>query len=1073
MSCMNHLRGWFHRASLLCVALVLSAPVLAVDPDPDPNTTKPTYTLGVFAFRPKPIMEDRYAPLGRYLSEAIPGIHVQVVPLSNDELENDLKVQQLDFVLTNPTHYVTLREHSRLSGALATMVMRQGDQPVHGIGGLIIRRANRTDLKTLTDLNGTRIAIAGKHYLGTYMAPAAELLAAGVELDSIEWVETLQPVDQVITSVLNGNADAGFVRTGVLEDLISEHKLRPDELAVINPRQHSNFKSLTSTRLYPEWPFLAVSHVDASISQQVAQALMALRPDHPAALAAHIYGFTIPADYAPVEQAMRDLRMEPFTKPPEVSLTAIWHRFHDWIVGIGVLSLMALVLTAGLIAQRKRLLRAQADLQLRQHQLTTATDRLNYLMDSSPVMFYTLRVNGPRTKPTWVGGNILRLMGYRPEQALNTSWWRSHLHPDDAADAISAIRSLHMKGEVQHAFRFRLADGSYRWYQDEVRVLGHRMGETEALGIWRDISAAKQLEEGLQLAASVFDNSYDGIIITDAHHRIVNTNPAFTRITGLTQASVMGHQLGTLITHAPAAADTAPAAPPDHHHMTDTLSQQGHWQGEVVLVQPSSRTLVCAMSASVVKDSHGQTGHHVVVFSDISHIKAHQAELDQLAYYDPLTGVPNRRMLEDRLGQAVERTRRNGQSLAVCYLDLDDFKPINDRLGHAMGDQLLIQMTQRLQGILRGHDTLARLGGDEFVLLLTDLQQPSEWQLVLDRVLTAVQQPVELGGEDATVSVSVGVTVFPADNADADTLLRHADQAMYRAKQAGRNRYSLFDMAQDREVQVQREQQERLSLALAQNELVLHYQPKVDLETGAVVGAEALIRWQHPDLGLLPPGQFLWQAADSDLEIALGEWVIQTALNQVVHWKQTDSAWPVGACVSVNLSGHQLLKPGFYAWLQETLGQHSAVSPSELELEILESAAIGDMATAAHVMTQCRALGVRFALDDFGTGYSSLAYFRTLPVDMIKIDQSFVRDMLDDPNDLGIVQSVVYLAHAFHRPVIAEGVETLAHAASLLRLGCHLAQGYGIARPMPAAALPAWARGWQEQRQWETLRQAI
>ena len=1049
----NRFLGW-----LLCALLwALANPARAEER---------TLTLGVFAFRPKPVMQERYAALGQYLSAQLPGVRIKVLPLLNDELEDALQHQQVDFVLTNPTHYIKLREHGRLSGALATLVTRQGNHGVHGIGAVIVRHKDRPDIRTLEDVAGKRVAIAGKHFLGTYMAPAAELLREGVPLDDITWVETTQPVDQVVTSVLTGKADVGFMRTGVLEDLEREGKLAPGELEVLHPLAHPGFEHRASTRLYPDWPFLSMLHVDAATSQRIATALMALTPDHPAARSAGIYGFTIPVDYAPVEQAMRDLRMEPFAAAPPVNLADIWKRYSDWILALGTVTGLGLALAIGLVLNTRRLLTTQRTLEQERAALQQASAQRSYLLDASPVMIYTLRVARHQTEPTWVSGNITRLLGYAPEDALKRDWWVKHLHPDDRTQALANLRHLHQTGEVRQTFRFANAQGKYLWFQDELRLLNSTDGRTEAVGVWRDVTQAKDNEDSLRLAASVFANSYDAILITDTQHRIADVNPAFTRITGRQASEVLGQTLNVLATPGDDSAHTLA-------QVYSALDRQGHWQGELALARHNGSTLVCALSASAVRHSDNQAQHHVVVFSDISHLKAHQAELDRLAHYDPLTGVPNRRMLVDRLNQAVARARRNGKSLAVCYLDLDDFKPVNDRLGHAMGDRLLISITQRLLQTLRGEDTLARLGGDEFVLLLSDLGEPNEWEGVLERVLTAVKQPVALGDVSATVSASVGVTLFPADDVDADTLLRHADQAMYRAKQAGRNQHHLFDLAQDREVQVQRELVTRLAEALADNELRLFYQPKVDLDTGEVVGAEALIRWQHPEQGLLSPAAFLWHMDGTDLEVLVGEWVIETALAQITAWKALGNVLAPDACISVNLSGPQLLKPGFKPWLQAALQRHPAVQPGELELEILESAALADMQTAARVMTECRELGVRFALDDFGTGYSSLAYFRKLPVDLIKIDQSFVRDMLTDPEDHGIVQSVVYLAHAFHRPVIAEGVETLEHAAALLRLGCHLAQGYGIGRPMPAADWPAWVAQWHQFKAWETLRSSV
>jgi PAS domain S-box-containing protein len=385
---------------------------------------------------------------------------------------------------------------------------------------------------------------------------------------------------------------------------------------------------------------------------------------------------------------------------------------------------MAVLLALGLLVHRKRLLQTQSHLKAERKQLREATQRLNYLMASSPAMFYTVQVNGPKVRISWISNNIERLLGYTTAQAMGNRWWRQHLHPDDAELATANISRLHLTKAVHHQFRFAHADGTYRWFDNEVHLLDSHTENMEALGVWRDITESKQQEDELQLAASVFDNSYDGIIITDAQHRIVDVNPAFIRITGLSESEVHGLPLVAL-----ALDDALPEfrgeTPPNDwmREMPLALSAQGQGQGEVVLRRHNGQPMACALSASVVHGAHQgpTTGHHVVVFSDISHIKAHQTELDRLAHYDPLTGVPNRRMLVDRLAQAVERSRRSGKTLAVCYLDLDDFKPVNDRLGHAMGDQLLISMTHRLQGILRAQDTLARLGGDEFVLLLADM----------------------------------------------------------------------------------------------------------------------------------------------------------------------------------------------------------------------------------------------------------------------------------------------------------------------------------------------------------------
>jgi diguanylate cyclase (GGDEF)-like protein/PAS domain S-box-containing protein len=464
-----------------------------------------------------------------------------------------------------------------------------------------------------------------------------------------------------------------------------------------------------------------------------------------------------------------------------------------------------------------------------------------------------------------------------------------------------------------------------------------------------------------------------------------------------------------------------------------------------------------------LRDEAGRIYALCGISTDITERKAYEKELEYIAHYDTLTRLPNRVLLGDRLQQALVQSRRSLQQVAVIYLDLDGFKAINDRHGHATGDQFLIAVAARMREALREGDTLARLGGDEFVAVLPDLADFSASSTVLQRLLGAAAQPVPVGELLLQVTASLGVTFYPqADEVDADQLLRQADQAMYQAKLAGKNRYHVFDAEQDRHLRGHHESVERIRRALAAGEFVLHYQPKVHMRTGRLLGAEALIRWQHPEQGLLLPALFLPVIESHPLAIEMGQWVINTALTQIQTWHA--AGWHVP--VSVNVSAIQLQQADFVERLREALAAHPAVKPACLALEVLETSALEDLGRVSSVIEACRAIGVLFALDDFGTGYSSLTYLKRLAVAQIKIDQSFVRDMLDDPDDLAILEGVLDLASAFHREVIAEGVETVAHGTMLLQLGCEWGQGYGIARPMPPEDLPGWAGRWQPDPAW-------
>ncbi len=715
-----------------------------------------------------------------------------------------------------------------------------------------------------------------------------------------------------------------------------------------------------------------------------------------------------------------------------------------WVLGA------ALLLQAGLIAYLWVSRRHSRQLQ---RQLLSTRNHLQATLNAVPDLLFEVDASGVFVSVhTAQQDNLFRTPGEFLGRTLEEV-----LPPAVAAMARQAMDGAALHGtSAGHEYTLSFPGGERHF---ELSVAAKPGTADERAGfvlIARDVTQRKADQARLQLAASVFTHAREGIVITDVQGRIVDVNDTFTRITGYAADEVLG-QLPSLLK-----SDRQP--PEFYQSMWQALADKGHWYGELWNRRKDGSLYAEMLTIGTVYGDQGQPQNYVGLFSDITTQKEHQQELEHIAHFDALTGLPNRVLLSDRLRQAMAHCLRSGQPLAVVFLDLDGFKAVNDRHGHEMGDLLLIGLAQRLNATLRDGDTLARIGGDEFVAVLVGLEAATDSALVLQRMLQAAADPVTLeGGLTLQVSASLGVTLFPQDAVDAEQLMRHADQAMYQAKQAGKNRYHLFDIANDAAIKTRTERLERVVRALRGRELVLHYQPKVNMRTGELVGAEALVRWQHPQEGLLPPSRFLPALEGLPVSAELDEWVLDEAFAQLTRWQAQGFDVPV----SVNVTAASLQNAGFVQRLQTRLAQCPGLSAGHIELEVLETCALEDLVGTADVMHACRGIGVTFALDDFGTGYSSLTYLRRLPADLLKIDQSFVRDMLDDPDDLAIVQGIMGLALAFRRTVIAEGVETLAHGQRLLELGCELGQGYGIARPMPPDALPAWAAQWAAAPVWQ------
>jgi diguanylate cyclase (GGDEF)-like protein/PAS domain S-box-containing protein len=622
-------------------------------------------------------------------------------------------------------------------------------------------------------------------------------------------------------------------------------------------------------------------------------------------------------------------------------------------------------------------------------------------------------------------------------------------------------RELHRRALAGETLRseedsFVRSDGSMRWLRRELRPWLTAEGDIGGMLLFaEEITEQRRDREQLKLAASVFTQAREGIVITDPRGTILDVNEMFTRISGYSRGEAIGRN--------PRMLQSGRQSAEFYRDMWRALLENGQWSGEIWNKAKDGRIYPEILTISAVYDRGGQVQHYVGLFSDVTEAREQEQRLARVASFDALTNLPNRTLFADRLQQAIAQAHRRQQTLTVACMDLDGFRHVNERCGRDTGDRLLTELAQRMLQVLREGDTLARIGGDRFAAILLDAGDSASARPLLDRLLAAASEPDPCGDSAATVSASLGVAFYnQADMVDAGHLLRRAEQAMHQAKLGGKNRCEVFDPSQDAVIRTHQDEVEQIRRAFERQEFVMYYQPCVNMSTGAVIAAEALVRWQHPEQGLLAPAAFLPIIENHELMKRMGEWGLDTALTQLELWRDAG----LEIAISVNIAAHHLQQPDFVDRLWALLTEHPRVRRSMLELEVLESSALRDLAQVSTVLSACRDLGVSVALDDFGTGYSSLTWLRRLPVNILKIDQSFVREMLDNPDDLTILEGILGLAAAFDRMAIAEGVETVEHGRLLLQLGCVYGQGYGIARPMPAEQLPAWRSAWKPDLSW-------
>jgi diguanylate cyclase (GGDEF)-like protein/PAS domain S-box-containing protein len=634
---------------------------------------------------------------------------------------------------------------------------------------------------------------------------------------------------------------------------------------------------------------------------------------------------------------------------------------------------------------------------------------------------------------------------FGPARDLSGSDSFGDVHPDDRERVRRVFRETTETGAGQEIeYRLVRADGSIRHMASAGKVIRNRQGQTmRVVVVSRDISDRKQAEQWERIAATAFE-SQQGMFITDASGVILRVNQAFTEINGYTAEESIGRT--------PRLFSSGRHDAAFYRAMHESLERTGAWQGEIWNRRKNHEIFPEWLTITAVKDGDGRVTHFVSTLSDITLRKAAQEEIQHLAFYDPLTALPNRRLLHERLRVAMTTSARRRRQGALLFIDLDNFKTLNDTLGHEIGDLLLQQVAKRLSDCVRDCDTVARLGGDEFVVMLENLgsqaqDAATQSRIVGEKILDVLNRPYDLAGSAYHNTPSVGITLFGGQQVGIDELMKRGDLAMYEAKATGRNTLRFFDPQMQRVVTARAALEKDLREALAKDEFLLYYQPQVD-RSGHPVGAEALLRWRHPERGLVSPAEFIPLAEETGLILPLGLWVLETASAQAALW--TAQAGREEFTISINVSARQLRQANF---VEQVLGvlASSGVKPHNLKLELTESMLLDNVQEIIAKMMALKAWGFGFALDDFGTGYSSLSYLKRLPLDQLKIDQSFVRDLLTDPNDEAIARTIIALASSLGLSVIAEGVESVEQRDLLAAQGCHTYQGYLFSRPLPLA----------------------
>ncbi len=673
--------------------------------------------------------------------------------------------------------------------------------------------------------------------------------------------------------------------------------------------------------------------------------------------------------------------------------------------------------------------------------LSAEQERIQYMLQSSPVAVCIVTNNGHHL--VFANQCYCELINITQDELDSVDprlFYRDHQDCDEIISYLSSGRNI-----LNRLLPMEIPDLGEKWVM--ASFLHTEFQGEGAILVWLyDITERKQLEDQMLLANTVFYQTREAILVTDHNNNIISVNRAFTNVTGYRFDEVVGKN--------PSILSSGRHDKHFYQKMYHDLEKFGYWQGQIWDRRKNGEIYPKWLSISVTRDENNNFKNHIAIFNDITERIEAQEKIEYLAQHDPLTGLPNRVLLQDRFNHAAIAAERYHSRMAMLFLDLDNFKQINDNLGHEIGDQLLKQIADRLKSSVRANDTICRQGGDEFIILLQDVKEQYTIASVAQKILDKVAEPYHFLDHDVSTSFSIGISLFPSDGTEFSVLQNKADTAMYHAKESGRNTYRFYTEKMDLDTLARFQMMNHLREAVRNNDFYLHYQPQIDILSGEVVGVEALIRWCHVEQGCVSPGHFIPAAEESGLIIPIGRWVMEEACRQAKRWH--DSGLPKFS-VAVNLSSLQFKRGNIFEMVYQVL-METGLDPQYLELELTESILLEDTDEVVQTIQKLKHLGVILSIDDFGTGYSSMAYLKKLKLDKLKIDQSFVRDIHEDMEDSAIVKAIIQLGKSLQLEVIAEGVESAEQLAFLKAHGCHQAQGYFIAHPVSSEEIEAFIR---------------